>query len=392
MGEQSHRIAPDGGQHRPLLQIPAKGRAAATGRAVIVGASLAGLMSALALSRQGLRVTMLERSARKSRTGAALEVGEGLLERLTGKRWSSGHSPLPVGAQAWTEVHAGLRAAVEADPNIAIRSPVGVAGVDQDDRCAWAVTEQGEIVPGEIVVGADGHASVVRRHVAPARPDARFAGYLIWLGLVDEGLIRSRPWPSNLAILYERDYCLNAYYLPAADGRATAGKRRIGWGWYDASRNHLLRETGCVAGNVVQRTIRSDSIPTAIFGELAAEARQIWPDPWRAAIMHCIERRDIIGTPVAEYMPERLARGRICLVGDAAHVPSPMTGRGFAVSAQDALALAEALGRDMSTKTIVDALGRYETARLRAARELVGSGQGFSRSFVRNRVVSVSTR
>ncbi|MBD8553852.1 FAD-dependent monooxygenase [Rhizobium sp. CFBP 8762] len=351
---------------------------------VVVGASLAGLMSALALSRLGLHVTMLERSDRKSRTGAALEVSEGLLERLIGRHGNVGTDTLPSGAQAWSDVHAGLRAAAEADPNICIRSPVRVALVDQDERGAWVVAENGQVVGGDIVVGADGHASVVRRHVAPERPYAKFAGYLIWLGLVDEHPIRSRPWPSNLAILYERNYCLNAYYLPGAGGALGAGKRRIGWGWYDAGQNDLLRGTGCLVGNIVKRTLRPDKVPGSTFDRLAAEARKIWPDPWREAILHCVERREVIGTPVAEYMPERLARGRVCLVGDAAHVPSPMTGRGFAASAQDALALAEALERDMLVRGVKDALGRYEGKRLKAARDLVMSGQSFSRSFVRD--------
>ncbi len=341
-------------------------------------------MSALALSRLGLHVTVLERSDRKSRTGAALEVSEGLLERLTGRHANAGTTVLPTGAQAWTDVHAGLRSAAEADPNICIRSPVRVAFVDQDERGAWVVAEDGQVVSGDIVVGADGHASVVRRHVAPERPDAKFAGYLIWLGLVNEQLIRSRPWPSQLAILYERDYCLNAYYLPGAGGTFAVGKRRIGWGWYDAGQNDLLRTSGCLVGDVVQRTIRPDRIPASTFEKLAAEARQIWPDPWREAILHCIERREVIGTPVAEYMPERLARGRVCLVGDAAHVPSPMTGKGFAASAQDALALAEALKREMLASGVADALGRYEGKRLKAARDLVLSGQSFSHSFARN--------
>lgn len=49
-----------------------------------MGASLAGLMTALAIARQGLRVTVLERSDDSGRTGAALSVPNGLLERITG--------------------------------------------------------------------------------------------------------------------------------------------------------------------------------------------------------------------------------------------------------------------------------------------------------------------
>ncbi|MFC5947531.1 FAD-dependent monooxygenase [Pseudonocardia lutea] len=352
------------------------------GSAVVVGASLAGLMSALTLSRIGLQVTMLERSARKVRTGAALPVSDGLLERLTGRRTHGRTAGIPSGGQAWADVHAALGSAVRDDPNISLRSPVRVTDVGQDDGSAWVVTEDGEQVQGDIVVGADGHASVVRRRVVPDAPDATFSGYLIWLGLVDEADIVSRPWHSDLAILYERDYCLNAYYLPGADGSRARGERRLGWGWYDSGRNDLLRSSGAVEGNIVQRTLRAPDVPDATFDELAKEAQEIWPDPWREAIVDCITRRDVIGTPIGEYMPSQLTAGRVCLVGDAAHLPSPMTGSGFSASAEDALALADALADTVDRPDgFAAGLTRYGAVRLDAARSLVRSGQSFNRSF-----------
>lgn len=352
----------------------------ARGSVVVVGASLAGLMSALALSRVGMRVTMLERSTRKVRTGAALPVSDGLLERLTGRRHV--RHVLPSGGQAWADVHAGLSEAAQADPGISLRSPVRVTDVGQDKRSPWVVTDSGEFVRADLVVGADGHASVVRRHVVPEAPVATFSGYVIWLGLVDECEIRARPWPSDLAILYEQGYCLNAYYLPGADGSVAQGKRRIGWGWYDSGRNDLLRARGAVIDDVVQHTLRPADIPDATFDELADEARELWPSPWHEAIVDCISRRAVIGTPIGEYLPHRLVSGRVCLVGDAAHLPSPMTGSGFDASAQDALALSDALGGNGNRgRSISDALRRYEAARLDAARRLVRSGQSFNSSF-----------
>jgi glycine/D-amino acid oxidase-like deaminating enzyme len=87
---------------------------------VVVGASLSGLMSALALSRIGMTVTMLERSDRKARAGAASPVSEGLLQRLTDR--NLGRDALPSGPQAWADVHASLRAVVDANPNIQVRA------------------------------------------------------------------------------------------------------------------------------------------------------------------------------------------------------------------------------------------------------------------------------
>ena len=53
-----------------------------------------------------------------------------------------------------------------------------------------------------------------------------------------------------------------------------------------------------------------------------------------------------------------------------------MTGSGFAESLYDAEAIAD-------SGTTTTALLDYESARIRSARNLVQSGQGFSRSFAR---------
>ena len=51
------------------------------GSAVIVGASLSGLMTGIALSRARLNVTILERVGVKPRSGAVLQVDSGEIDR-----------------------------------------------------------------------------------------------------------------------------------------------------------------------------------------------------------------------------------------------------------------------------------------------------------------------
>jgi 2-polyprenyl-6-methoxyphenol hydroxylase-like FAD-dependent oxidoreductase len=139
-----------------------------------------------------------------------------------------------------------------------------------------------------------------------------------------------------------------------------------------------VRDKGCVVGDVVQHSLRPTDIPDGTYRELASEAGDWWPAPWRDAVLDCIDRRAVIGTPITEYVPDRIAHGRLALVGDAAHVPTPMTGMGFDASLQDAEALAQCLA---SAQSVAEGMREYQRRRLRGARDLVLSGQRFSRDF-----------
>jgi hypothetical protein len=225
----------------------------------------------------------------------------------------------------------------------------------------------------------------VRRGVSPEKPDATFAGYVLWIGLADESAIPSRPrWPRDMDILRSRDNYLFGYPLPGPDGSAVPGSRQIGWGWFDASRNELLCDTGCVVGNVVHHSLTAADIPETTFRQLAAEAKGLWPELWRDAILDCIERRAVIGIPIAEYVPDQLVNGRLAVVGDAAHVPTPMTGSGFSASLDDAEAIAESVAAGAGGSALAKALRGYEKRRLGSVRDMVVSGQQFSRSFARS--------
>lgn len=346
---------------------------------LIVGGSLAGLMTGLALSRHGFSITVLERSTDTDRTGAALQVGFGLLEQLTGRR----HAPamLAAGVQAWQSVYRGLRAAAE-QAGIIVLQNARVEATGQEGAHAWAKTADNRLFEGRVMVGADGYQSVVRRHVSPERPDAVFADYLAWVGFADESALSVR-FPANLEFLESGPYVMLGFPLTAADGSPERGRRRVGWGWYDAGHNAILHKTGAVEGSLVRHSLRPGDMPDDLFAELAELARLHWPSPWRDAILECIARRAVLGTPVVEYLPDRLASGRICLVGDAAHVCTPMTGNGFAAAADDALTLARFLDAGALHADPIAALQRYQASRLPEVRRLARSGQQISQNFVR---------
>jgi 2-polyprenyl-6-methoxyphenol hydroxylase-like FAD-dependent oxidoreductase len=140
--------------------------------------ALSGLMTGLALSRAGVDVTMLERVDEFPRTGASLgAVDEGLLERITGRersdKDSTAYGPSAPRVQTWTAVHARLRAAADADPHIDLRHNTSVQSVGQNAHSAWATTLDHQLFRGDVVIGADGHRSVVRRSVSHLRSPTR---------------------------------------------------------------------------------------------------------------------------------------------------------------------------------------------------------------------------
>ncbi|WP_326827251.1 hypothetical protein [Streptomyces sp. NBC_01751] len=131
----------------------------------------------------------------------------------------------------------------------------------------------------------------------------------------------------------------------AARRRETAlrlGARQIGFAWYDAGRNELRCEAGCVVDDVVHQILAPTDVPDATLRELAAKEGDLWQQPWRHVIVDCLERRAVLGTPIAEHVPDRLVSGCLAFVGDAAHVPTSMTGSGRSMSLEDAEAIADA--------------------------------------------------
>jgi 2-polyprenyl-6-methoxyphenol hydroxylase-like FAD-dependent oxidoreductase len=356
--------------------------------AVIIGASLSGLMTGIALAKVGLTVTILERVCAERRSGAILQVDSGERDLLPTavflRKLASGGMR---SAEAWSSIEARLRKEVETNPLIDLRFDTRIVTVEQDNKSAWVITDNGETFKGDILIGADGHRSTVRRLVAPNKPNATFAGYLIWVAIVEEQNIPEhyRPGPNpGLAMPNGIGDFLLGSVIPGVDGSSVIGKRRLGWAWYDNTQNDLLKHLGCVKGTVVQHSLTGPNIPEHTLKELAKKATQRWSQPWLSAIQHSISTRNLIGTPIAEYVPDVLVNGRIALVGDAAHLPTPLTASGFNASLIDAATLADCFAKGVEGDAAAKALSQYQSRRLKEARQIVQAGQSFSHSFGRS--------
>jgi len=338
---------------------------------VVAGGSLVGLSAAIALSRLGFEVTVLERSpSRADDVGGGLGVDVSLLRQVTG---IDGEPPVVHGTdrdttawhllQGWLEDHA-LRLGVTVHRGTEVTSVLP----GSDRQPARAVTADGGDYAADLVIGADGARSTVRASVAPDDPDARYAGVLLWRALVDE-----RALPDGVARLpagqpsrevYAGPYRLVTYLVPGAAGAAGVGHRRLNLVWYDPDQGDLLRGLGLLDGQTVHGSVAPQALPGPVRERLAAYAAANWPSPWREALGLALAGGTVFGTPIVHYKPRRLARGRAALAGDAAHAASPMVGGGFREGLYDVAALAQLTAEPTTAAAIPGALIRYQEARL----------------------------
>jgi len=344
-------------------------------RCVVVGGSLVGLSTAIALSRRRFEVTVAERSpARALDGGGGLGVDSALLREVTG---IDADPPVLHGIdrdgtawhllQEWLEEHATRL------PGLTVLRGRQVSTVMAGgrDRSATVRTATGDTFAADLVVGADGARSTVRATVDPQHPTARYAGVLLWRTLVDEQAIpRAVALPEAgepARAVYAGPYRLVTYPVPGPNGETAVGHRRLNLVWYDPEQRELLHEAGLLEGHTVHGSLAPGALPAPVRQRLAAFAAARWPSPWREALSIGLDTGTVFGTPIVHYKPARLATGRVALAGDAAHSASPMVGGGFRQGLHDVQALAQAMPAAGSPNEVPDALARYQEARLAAA-------------------------
>ena len=361
---------------------------------IIVGGSLAGLTLALACAARGVPVHVVERASTRIHGGDSLSIDAARLAATVG------HDPrvyprLPVvpayrdrDLATWPALYSWLYDRAAGTSGIVLEEGNAVTSItERGDQVRMSLADGTQRV-ADAVIGADGYHSIVRRTIAPDAPRARYAGYIVWRGLVDERtLTRPAPWPSDrgLWIEYVGGYRLVAAVLPGRDGSVQAGQRQVTFAWFDVHQEELLHRTGCLtADGYVVRALGRGMIDEEVRAELGARIPQLWPATWAEAVAVGVRSIDALsGATIAEYEPERLARGALAIVGDAAHVVSPMTGSGFATGVEDAAVLAQLLADRRRDEPVSIALGRYEVARLRFVRALVAHSRRLSADYLR---------
>ncbi|MDD7967257.1 FAD-dependent monooxygenase [Actinomycetospora lemnae] len=323
------------------------------GRAVVVGAGLGGLASAIALRRAGWEVTVLERRDPPASAGAgialwpnalraldALGVGDaardaGTVEIGGGIRTASGRWLAHVDA-ADLRRRQGDGVVVLPRPDLfalllaaapPVRAGAGVTRVEPGDAATPAVVcdDAGGRHAAELVVAADGLRSAVRG------------------GLCPEATVRDT---GQTAFRLVADHALDA-------GGETWGRGDyVGLGPLPGGRTYayaVAPSTEVPAGD--------DPLPW-LRARFAG-----WHDPIPAVLDAAVG--PVLVHPLADLTPPRAwHHGRVALLGDAAHAMTPNLGQGAAQAFLDAVALAQVATTDPAS------LAAYE-ARRRPAAEAV---------------------
>ncbi len=205
-------------------------------------------------------------------------------------------------------------------------------GVEQDDHQVTAIFENGHRATGDLLVAADGIRSNCRKYVLDEDVMPKYGGYVNWNGLVpvSEDLAPKDTWA-----IYVGEH-KRASMMPVAGDR-----------FYFFFDMPMSKDEAQQPGD-----IRDDL--TKFFGG--------WAEP----VQRLIQRLDPEKTNrvlIHDLGPlEQMVRGRVALLGDAAHATCPDLGQGGCQAVEDALVLTNYL---MSTTVSVeDALKRYEAERV----------------------------
>lgn len=319
-------------------------------RVVVIGGGIGGLAAAAALHRTGRQVTVLERARSLEPVGAAISLSPNALRaldvlgigdairdlaawqgdgglRTPGGRWLT-RTDAAAAAQRFggplvllhrATLIEGLAALL---PPEAVRTTAAATLTDpgDDHRPALVRTSDGEF-EADLVVAADGIHSAARRTLFPGHPGPVYSGFTTWRVLIPvpgaefashETWGRGSLWGTH-PLKDGRVYAYAAAMTPAGQQAA------------DDERAELLRRFGHW----------HEPIPAVL-----AAARP--EDVLRHDVHH-----------IAEPLPA-FHRGRVALLGDAAHAMPPTLGQGGNQAVEDAVVLAHH----------ADDLAAYTAARL----------------------------
>jgi len=334
---------------------------------IIVGAGIGGLTAALSLQRHEIRVSVYEQAAALCEVGAGLvltpnamhalnflgigdviaatsnmsaelevrhyRTGDILLRRPSGEaclaKYGAGHFQVHR-----ADLHGALSAAVLANDPTSINLGRSFNDLSQDESGVTARFSDGTIATGDALIGCDGGRSTVRDRLYGSAP-APYSGQVSFRALVPAANLRPE--------LSAKRRC---FYI--GPGRVFV--------------HFSLRKNSVVNLVANARKSRWEDEGWAIAATVS-ELRELYSDfhPNVLQLIDAIEPAALFkwGLRVREPLPH-WTRGRVSMLGDAAHPMLPFLGQGAVMAIEDGLVLGRCFAK---AATPPEALRLYECAR-----------------------------
>jgi 2-polyprenyl-6-methoxyphenol hydroxylase-like FAD-dependent oxidoreductase len=332
--------------------------------ALIVGAGIGGLAAGVLLRRAGWKVRIIERAASPRELGFALalapnaimalrEIGvadavvhDGIevnaleLRRADGvplKRIDFATNSLRSVVTLRPALHGTLLEAVGADALLTGREADGLALTPAG---AELTLTDGTSVRGDVLIGADGVGSVIRKRLHPAEPPPRPSGYHALRGV-------------TYGVAHLLGDVSTAVYLGDGVEAGFARASATAVYWYISLVDEYADQADAAPAGILDRCTRG------LDERFASIARATGPEDLRLD-------RLFVRDPIAEW-----GSGCVTLLGDAAHPVLPHTAQGAAQALEDAVALGLVLAPQADP---VSALRLYERVRSRRTRSVVKAG------------------
>jgi salicylate hydroxylase len=352
--------------------------AAARLNAVVAGAGIGGLATAIALAQRGIDVRVCERRAEFPEEGAGIQIGPngtrilvqlGAAEFLKGKLASpetlivhdgpSGRelARLPLGAWIaerhgnpyWTahrrDLHQALRSRAENEPRIAIELGKDIVAYANEPGGISATGAKSEVVNASLLVAADGLWSSLRHEICGSAAAPNPVGKTAFRSVTDE-----RNVPRNLEP--------NAVHIWLAPGAHVVN--------YPVSGGREIALVVITDGVSAQEGWSSSAVSESVRKKIEAFEPSLQSlvgsaEDWRQWSLYRMP-------PLARW-----SSGRAILIGDAAHPMLPFLAQGAVMALEDAVVLAEHIAA--SDIGIEHALQAFEKSRRPRVKKVADAAQ-----------------
>jgi salicylate hydroxylase len=322
----------------------------------IIGAGIGGLAAAIALRQRGFEVELYERSQELGEVGAGLQIGPNGVKvlralGLEAELMRNAFEPLSIMSVTWDEGRLRFRQPLKAvarekygapymsayrpDLHNLLRRAAGDAPIHLGRHCIGADTVNGTAVArfadrataeADIVVGADGIRSAIRaQHFGDGAP--RFTEMMAWRAIVPMECVPERIGPGGEVAVPHGEY----------------------FGWIGPNGHVICYPIGAngdklniFGGHVTNQWVEESwSVPSSREELIAAKAG------WNEALLDMFRHVEHVfkwGIYDRDPLPE-WSRGRVTLLGDAAHPTMPTLAQGANMAIEDGYVLARLLAR-----------------------------------------------